>query len=97
MTPDRHILNVTFHCERSALRDVAYFLKHRLLPGWRSRFSEVHLLALPEMQGFAVQISDEDDTRLTDFEPATDPDVLKIMSVYPEMVTFFPTLLSVIE
>lgn len=97
MTSHKHILNVTFHCEHSALKDVGYFLRHRLLPNWRERWAEVLLLELPAEQGYAVHISDEDDEALSQFAPGDDPDVQKIMSVYPKLVTFFPTLLKVID
>ena len=97
MTPNsNYILNVTFHCEHTALNDVRYFLTHRLLPNWRGVWGEVTLLALPDGQGFAVQVRHPDSEALRSFEPGEDPDVRKIMSVYPNIVTFFATLLEVI-
>ena len=93
---DTYILNVTFHCERSALKDVRYFLEHRLLPNWRTEWANVLLLELPDEQGFAVQIQDPSADKLTAFVPGDDPDVARIIAVYPKLVTFFPTLLKVL-
>lgn len=93
---ESYILNVTFHVEHSALRDVGYFLQHRLLPSWRVSWGNVLLLELPDDAGFALQISGDDLEVLSSIAPGDDPDVQKILSVYPGLVTFFPTLLKVL-
>ena len=94
---DTYILNVTFHCEASARRDVGYFLEHRLVPNWRTEWAKVLLLELPDEQGFAVQIQDPSSDRLKAFVPGEDPDAARILAVYPKLVTFFPTLLKVLS
>ena len=97
MTPGSLLLNVTVHCERSALADVGYFLKRRLLPDWRSVWDEVSLLELPDGQGYALHLTHHDPLLLSDFDPGKDPDLLRIMQAYPGLVAYFPTLLKVLE